>query len=310
MDAYEELQSQGRFGPVSLTLLFDLTRQEAQRFPVLRPTSGWNGDAIEDLIHTFFADKGEAITSALLATVTDIDSMRRYIRASVRNFLVDQARKRPLGRIRRKIEDLLASNGHLYSRVPDGNPGAGQWHLNSIVRAPYAGDFRTLVTAAKSVKGIKPVRWDGSRQGPLATDAELNSILSAVFLKADGSLDIPTLTLVLVERFPYAVEMEDTVLDDRQWELYSTPAEQQPGYALGISESAFEVYCQLSPSQRSLLPHLGKPVEERMEILELGRSQTIVISNTLKAMMKSMVPDDDDRAAVAMEIVRLCIVNP
>ena len=90
-------------------------REEVQRFPVLKPGAGWIEDSVWDCTQSFFAEKGPAVTAGVLAQASDIGSMGRYLRRSVRNFLIGKARETPVGAVRRKIEELLASRAGVLS---------------------------------------------------------------------------------------------------------------------------------------------------------------------------------------------------
>lgn len=46
VDAYRELQELGHLDWLGLDLLLELMGQEVQRFPVLRPSSGWSADSV------------------------------------------------------------------------------------------------------------------------------------------------------------------------------------------------------------------------------------------------------------------------
>jgi hypothetical protein len=280
------------------------------RFPaLLAPGTTWNSDAVADCTQEFFAAKGPAVTAALLAQVTDVASMARYLRRSIRHFLVDCARDTDLGAIRRKIEDLLSATD-AFSQVPRGAPGAGRWQLAGGPLPPYGGDLQPLIAAAYSVPDVQAVRWTGPRRSPLASDASLVEILRAVLGAAGGSLEVAQLTAVLVRRFPAVVEYADAALDEQTFGAAIAPLEDRPDVLLEVSDRAQEVYAQLSPAQRALLPHLDKPVGEQMQILGLGRSQTYAASSKLKAVLVELVPDDGLRAEVTLELYRLCVVNP
>ena len=110
-----------------------------------------------DCAQEFFAAKGPAVTAALLAQVTDVASMARYLRRSLRHFLVDCARDTDLGAIRRKIEDLLSAT-EAFTRVPPGAPGAGWWQLAGDPLPAYGGDLQPLVAAAYAVPDVQAVR--------------------------------------------------------------------------------------------------------------------------------------------------------
>jgi hypothetical protein len=77
------------------------------------------------------------VTAGVLAQTVDVGSMARYLRRSVRHFLVDQARKMPVSAVRRKVEELVATAPE-FVRVPEGAAGAGRWQLASDRGRPTA----------------------------------------------------------------------------------------------------------------------------------------------------------------------------
>src|SRR6266545_3275777 len=108
--AYEELVELGHLDAAGLQLLFELARQEAHRFPSLAPPEGWTADALWDLAHDFFVDRGARVTTMLLAQASDEASMGRLLRRSLCNYLIDQVRKTDLGALRRRLEELLSDD--------------------------------------------------------------------------------------------------------------------------------------------------------------------------------------------------------
>ncbi|MEU7691048.1 hypothetical protein [Microbispora hainanensis] len=308
MDAYRELQQFGHFGQLGLEVVFRLMREEVRRFPVLEPGSGWTEDSVWDWVQSFFVARGHEVTAAVLAQTADLPSMGRYLRRSIRNFLVSEARKTPAGSVRRKIEDLLAATPK-FGQVPRGTPGAGRWQLVDAQCPPYAGELGPLVAAAYSVPGVRAVRWSGERRSPLASDESLIAILEAVFAAASGSLEIAELTQIFLQRFPAAVEFADTALDQLAFDQAVAPFKDRPDVLVEVGARAQEVYDQLSPSQRALLPHLDKPVSDHMQMLGVGRSQAYEAARRLKAALGELVPEDDLRGNVMLEVLRLCLIS-
>lgn len=308
IDAFLELCELGYLGRAGLALLTDLVRQEVQRFPVLKPAPGWTRDVVLEMVQSFFAEKGKAVTAAVLAQATDAESMSRILRRSVRNYLISEARKTPSGAVRRKIEELLAV-GEEFAQVPPGQPGAGRWYLVGTVVAPWAGDLRPLAEAAYAVPGVRAVRWSGSRRAPMASDQALSEILQAVLKVAQGSMDPAQLTAVFVRRFPVAVEQADATLSDEGYALAVAPLEDRPDIVAEVSDWAREVYEQMSPSQRALLPHLDKPVKDHMEVLGVGRTQAYEVAARLKALLRELIGADELRDEIGLEVLRLCVVN-
>ena len=99
-------------------------------------------------------------------------------------------------------------------------------------------------------------------------------------------------------------------MDERTFDRAVAPVEDRPDVGVEVSDRARQVYEQLSPSQRALLPHLDKPIVEQAQILGVGRSQAYAASGKLKALLAELVPDDELRGEVTMEVLRLCVVNP
>ena len=309
IDAYEELQELGHLDRLGFELLLELVGQEVQRFPLLRPGAGWSADSVLDWALSFFAERGAAVTAAVLAQAADLASMSRYLRISIRNFLVSEARNTPSGSVRRKIEELLAATPK-FGQVPAGHAGAGRWQLSGPARAPFGGDPRSLVAAAYSVPGVAVVRWTGVRRAPLASDEALIRILDAVFSAASGSLEVADLSWIFLQRFPAAVAPADATLDPAAFDWAVAPLDERPDVLVEVGAQAREVYDQLSPSQRALLPHLEKPVADHMQILGVGRSQAYEAARKLKTVIGDLMPEDDLRGAVVLEVVRLCVVHP
>lgn len=309
IDAYNELQQLHHLGQAGLALLFKIAKEEVRRFPVLMPPGGWSEDSVWECAQAFFVEKGQAVTVGLLAQTDNLDSMGKYLRTSVRHFLADQARRTPVGAVRRKIEEILAATPR-FVQVPTGVPGAGRWQPHGDPWPPYTGDLRSLVAAAYAVPGVRAVRWSGERRSPLASDERLTAIIDAVLMTAGGSLEVGQLTKVFLDRFPAAVEHADTALDQKVFDRASAPLEERPDVVVEVTDRAREVYGQLSPSQRALLPHLDMSVNDWMDVLNVGRSQAHAAAGKLRAHLAELIPEDELRHEVAAEVLHLCLGNP
>lgn len=307
IDAYEEMQQLGAFGSVSHRLLFDLTAEEVQRFPpLLGDRRRLVADDVWDLVQALFEEKGAAMTVGVLAQTADAASMGRYLRRCVRNFLIDRARRTPTGAVRRKVEELLSASPE-FAQAPPGSPGAGRWQRAGELWPVYGRELSPLVAAAYAVPGVRAVRWSGSRRAPLASDKDLTAILSAVLATAGGSLEVAQLVAVLVRRFPAAVEPADARLDEQTFDRVTAPVDDPMTERSGeVGDRAREVYAQLSPAQRALLPHVTDPIADQMQILRAGRSQTYVAVRTLRTMLADLIPEDEWRDTVFHELVQLC----
>lgn len=99
-----------------------------------------------------------AVTAGMLAQTGDVASMAGYLHRSVRHFLVDEARKTPIGAVRRKLEELVAATPE-FVQVPAGTPGAGP--LAARRRAATALRRRAPSAGRRGVPGagVQAVRW-------------------------------------------------------------------------------------------------------------------------------------------------------
>ena len=156
--ACEEVQTLGRLDEAGVKLLCALMAEETRRFVVLRPPGGWARDEIESLVSEFFIEKGQSLTADLVTIGVTPEVVGKVTRRWIRNFLIDRARRTPLGRIRRKLEEDMLGQYPEFLQVPPGEEGAGRWYLAGQPSYPYGGDFTPLIEAAYAVPGVKAVR--------------------------------------------------------------------------------------------------------------------------------------------------------
>jgi hypothetical protein len=304
--ACEEVQALGRLDEACIELLYALMREEIRRFTVLCPPSGWDRDTVDGFVSEFFVEKVDKLTADLVTIGVTPQVVGKVMRRWIRNFLIDRARSTPLGRIRRKIEGDMLGQYPEFLRVPAGEEGAGRWYLAGQPWYPYGGDFAPLIEAAYAVPGVKAVRWSGSRHPPLTSDASLRAIVVAVFTAARGSLEVAQLVHVVAQRFPAAAEPEDTTIGEDIFERVTRMVNDDPGFALETAESVREVYDQLSPSQRALVPYLDCDIKVVMGVLHIGRSRAYEAVKHVRDLLDRLLPVDDTRDVVGAAVVRMC----
>lgn len=313
ISAFDELRALGRFGRACLTLVQNLMREEAHRFPALTPEGGWQGVDLEDLASDFLTDRLTRVTANLLALATDDASMGRLLRVSIRRWLIDRARETAVGSVRRTIEKLLSSEDD-FEEVPAGEVGAGRWRLTDTSGQPWAGDIEELIVAARVVSNVKIPKWSSStRRAPLADRASMVAVARAALEAAGGgSLELAQLVTVFVARFPAALDPamvplpegdEADMADDD-----AVNAEQQLIQAeeeLSAAVSAASVVGMLSPPERQIVPFLDD-VSAIQEILGCGRSQAYHKAKRLRDKLSQLVGDSDDVRGIGLEVIRLC----
>jgi hypothetical protein len=304
--ACEEVQTLGRLDEAGVKLLCALMAEETHRFVVLRPPSGWARDEIESLVSEFFVKKGQSLTADLVTIGVTPEVVGKVTRRWIHNFLIDRARRTPLGRIRRKLEEDILGQHPEFLQVPPGEEGAGRWYLAGQPSYPYGGDFTPLIEAAYAVPGVKAVRWSGPRRPPLTSDASLRAIVAAVLTAAGSSLEIAQLVHVVAQRFPAATEPEDVTIDDDTFDRVTRMKSDDPALGFENEESISAVLDQLSPSQRALVPYLDRDINAVMKVLNIGRSRAYEAVRHLKGLLERLLPDDETRAIVYAAVVERC----
>jgi hypothetical protein len=313
ISAFGELRAQGYLGIECLALIFQFVREEAHRFPVLAPRSGWQDADLEDLCGEFLADRIQQVTVMLLAQAGDEASMGRLLRKSIRHWLIDQARKTAVGALRRRLENVLAAED-AFEQVPAGDAGGGRWRLRSTSVSPWAGSTEDLVDAARAVPNVKVPKWSSTtRRGPVADRKSIVAVVGAVLGTAGGSLEVAQLVAVFVARFPVVLDPavgplpHDVDASVGLDEEGLTPEQQLIAVddEVDAAVTAAEVVGMLAPWERQIVPHLDNPPAIQT-VLGCGRSQAYQHARRLKEKLTQLVGDSDGLRAVGLEVIRLC----
>lgn len=308
--AFAELHRLGHFGPECLRLVQELMSEEMRRFPALEPAVGWQPADLEDLVQEFLEQRFVAMTTTLLTTARNDESMGRLLRRSIRNWLIDRARTTGTGRVRKLLEKVLVESAE-FEKVSPGQPGAGQWRLAGSSSEPWAGDPQELMRAASAVQSVRMSAWSSTtRRAPLASRESLIAVARAVLSTAGGSLDIAQLTHVFVTRFPAALDWAVVPLEPGAAVFgadHPTPEEEViAGYdEIDSGASAAEIVGMLSPAERTLVPHLDDVVAAQ-RVLDCRRSSAYQQMNRLREKLVQLAGGSDDRYAVVLEVIRLC----
>ena len=314
MSPYDELLATGQFGETNYSLLFELTRQELRKFPVL----GYNASdaiAVWDAAHSFLVERGSAVTTMLLTQASDDDSLGALLRKSLYNWLVDQVRKTDLGALRRRLDRVISEDDR-FEVVPSGQPGAGRWRLAGADSAPAGLPSKDLHDAAWAVRDIQIPRWSSQvRRAPIADAESLVRIMLAVLTRASGSLELATVVAVFAHRFPHALDPAEEPLPEGNSRLPATRSSADPADVVVADEAAEDaapfalyIHSALSADERRVLPHLNSPIAEQMRALGRGRSQTYQHVSALKARLLAILSeeDEDDRILIMGELLKLC----
>lgn len=306
MSAHEELRQRGYFGPRCLALLTRLMRREAHRLPVLRPSGGWSEHDFDDLVQEFFADKGEAVTKMLYAKAGDDEQLGALLCRSVKYWLIDWARATTdSGALRHRLDKLLPRLSQ-FTRVPDGQPGAGRWALADGSGGVFAGDVEDLARAGRTVP-VKPGAWrSDTRRAPVTDKASLIRLLERIFDRAGGSLELGQIVYAVQGSF-HAQFAGEVVFDqsaDPSGRLAAAFAAAEPTEPRQTKESE----ARIELAARRLLDNLGHDGVRILDVLDdaaqvaarLGvrRAQAYAKRRAATAVLAELIGDDPDRAAI------------
>jgi hypothetical protein len=216
--AWAEFKATGTFGATAIKLLLQLSGQLVARnsFPPPPQHHSWNDDAILDFIGGMVDGKGGAdfILAAALKS-RDQHSFERLLRASVENWLKDQAKMTVVGRMRRRLVTLLGGDPRFVRASTI--VGADAWTFAEFDVAVWQGDEVDLFqrTRRSSDNGLAELNVAGK------TSAKNASILVGychhVLSMALGALRDQLIARFVVRRYeldePFATELHEATTD-------------------------------------------------------------------------------------------------
>ncbi|KUN54944.1 hypothetical protein AQJ46_49820 [Streptomyces canus] len=312
ISTFDELHELGHFGPVCLSLIYKLIREEVRRLPVLSPPGGWQEADLEDLLGDFLADRIEPVTANLLALARNDDSVGKLLRTSIRYWLIDRSRKTAVVSVGRSLEKVLADSD-AFEVVPLGTEGAGRWRLAGTTVQPWSGPVTPLVEAAYAVPNVKIPKWSSeTRRAPVADRASTEAVTIAVLTAASGSMEVAQLVEVFTARFPVVLDPVVVSLPADAGSEITVNAQSSPEEIVfariddaETTSLAEEVVSMLSPQERRIVPYLDAPGEIQT-LLGCGRSQAYHHAAHLREKLRQLVGDGDDVLSVGAEVIRLC----
>jgi hypothetical protein len=308
MSARDELRG-GRLGDSFAMLLYRCVRVAARthNFPPPEGHDSWTAEAVFEVGHDFLASAnvGRRLTEMALRADDDAE-LGWLLTQSVVNFLRERSRRTALGRLIRRLREVLAADDR-FTVVPAGVPGAGNVMLAGEARTePFGGRESDLMAAAFAVDHVTMVRWrpNARREGPLADRQSLVDVCAAVLGAARASLRWADLAAIVGSRFgldPRTVPAT-TAVDGLDGELlrFVPHAISLPGQDLARSEIARAVLDQLTPREKLVLAWLGEPVRTIADQTGLAVSTAGVLKQRVTDRLRTLLVDDPDAEATAL----------
>jgi hypothetical protein len=307
--AYEELLRTGQLGPETFELLRRLVHQvrRSSGFPPPEGYAQWNDDAAYEVITAMLSREGagQHFVTGCFVQAFDQVSLERLFLASIKNFLIDEAKTTPRGKLRRRIARLMGEDASF--RQEPGSPP--KWALSEHpAGAVWQGDLDNLIAEAWRVRGVGITRWNHSGPTPKATVQALMAILNHVLQHARGAVREEDLAKVLQDRFALLAPAHFTSLyaDDGGVDPAAEAgpaAEVDPAGAGGV---ASDIWQQLTVNERLLLPYLNEDAHHAAQLLEVGRKQAGAVLAGLKEKLRLALVDDGEQAAVMRALLERC----
>ncbi|WP_328306370.1 hypothetical protein OG432_34855 [Streptomyces sp. NBC_00442] len=305
--AYEELQT-GGFGPATFDLLWRLVHQvrRAYGFPPPEGYAQWGNEAAYEVVLAMVTAKGQKFVTRCFTLTADQESLERVLLTSIKNYLIDEAKKTPRGKLRRRIARLMGEDTAY--RKSNGSPP--RWALaDHPEEALWQGDLDDLIAHAAHVRGVGITRWNHSGPTPKQTVHALKTILLCVLQHAQGAVREEDLAKVLESRFELLAPARVTRLFADEGtvaaivEQHAATTAPDPTGTEGIAE---DIWQRLSPNERLLLPYLDKDAHHAAQLLEIRQGHAVLVLSNLKTMLRDALSLDSDLQAVMAALLRRC----
>lgn len=307
--AYEELQT-GGLGPATFELLRRLVHQvrRGTGFPPPEGHTVWSDDAAYDVISAMLSQggAGQRFVTVCFTQAADEASLERLFLTSIKNFLIDEAKKTPRGKLRRRIARLMGGDADY--RKSKGSPP--RWALaDHPEEALWQGGLDDLIAHAARVRGVGITRWNHSGPTPKQTVHALKTILLCVLQHAQGAVREEDLAKVLEARFELLAPARVTRLFADEGtvaaivEQHAATTAPDPTGTEGVAE---DIWQRLSPNERLLLPYLDKDAHHAAQLLEIRQGPAVLVLSNLKIMLRDALSLDSGPEAVMAALLRRC----
>ncbi len=304
MGAYEEFRQTGRLGPECAQLLY-ATVGAVARLHGYPPPSGqasWTAEDVQSVAHDFLTSTAaERRLTQLFISAVDEPSFARLLGTAVLNQLRNDARRTMLGRLIRRLNDVMGDSSDFRAIH---RPGETWWTLAEGVDDPAAASGNALVEAAAEVRDVKVPRWreTARRQPPRADRESINRLARRVLEVAGGSLAVSELARAIAPRLglgPVPLVTEIDVPD-----LADTFIAEGDLTERAVDEvRADELFDGLTERERLVLAYWEETVREFAPRLGLGKSQAAEARQRVVDLLKTSLTDEDSPDGVVRALV-------
>ncbi len=286
-----------------VAIVEDRAAAVAGRFP--RPDGNeWNPEDIEDLASDFYASP--AYEHAILMAHDD-DSLRALVYTALANLVRSELRRTDRGRLHRRLRELMTSESFI-------EHPSKFWRRDGDPAEPSISTMPDLLAAAWAVE-VTVARWrpDARRNRPFAERSSLVDLLDAVYDLARGAVHVDTLVEVFAHRLGVGSTsvIESLDLVEERFAVVSTsgPGEEllEQESELDAAVAALELWGQLSPRERLLVPHLGFSARQVADAVGGAKSSVHDAMTRLKEKFRTILreAEDEDQTKILSELLAL-----
>jgi len=287
----------------ALQLLRRIAAQAARTssFPPPKDFDRWSDDAVDELLNEMIIKKGgETFLLEALTAVDNQGSAERFLLRTVQNFLKDQAKATSHGKLRGRLDTVLAKDPRFEAVT---SPARG-WRLSGGPEAWWQGDRTVLHDVALRVRGVSITSWNTSGPTPRPAREALITVAVAVLTDATGIVRAEDLARVLLERFRHEIAPETVItlsLDDV--EEHTGHTNQEPEQALA-DVSADQLWASLTGEQRAIVPYLTTP-EHAPAALGIGPKEAAARRAQVIELVRLATVDDPHAEAVVFALFEI-----
>jgi len=281
--------------------------RHASGFPPPQGYAQWSDDAAYEVITAMLTREGagQQFVTRCFALSVDDASLERLFLASIKNFLIDEAKKTPRGKLRRRIARLMGEDA-VFRRVAGSPP---RWTLSQHPPdSVWQGDLDGLIAEAWRVRGVGITRWNHSGPTPRQTVHALKTILVHVLRHAHGAVREEDLAKVVEARFELVAAAGFTLLyaDEGALVDLAEAATATPADPTGAGGDAEDIWQRLTANERLILPYLDEDAHHAAQRLEIGPQQAAAVLAGLKEKLRLALSQDLDAAAVIQALLSRC----
>lgn len=272
----------------------------ARNFPAPEDRGRWDETSVALVVADFLAHPNtpRRLTDLVTHCRTQ-DALKRRLQATVQNFLADNGRRTPVGRLVLRFNEVLGDNEGFERR-------GRAWALAGMSDGAVSVDVDALVTAASAVEVVVPTAWvTGRRQSPDIDPPSVIRIATAVLEASGGALSSGVLAQVAARRLGLGgapLSIEATSFDPP--ETY-TSSPDTTGAAALLDIRAAEVFSLLNDAERVSLGVPGVPVAQLGPLLRMSGSSAALIRKRAIMIIKDELDDEEDGQSVANAVLEL-----